>query len=59
MTARSLAHRLATAAVGAGLAVAIGTVLVNPPLVVALVLLLNAGVSIWWGIHVFVTRRPW
>lgn len=56
---KRLAWRLAAACVGGGLLVAVAVVLLNPPLVVGLVLLGNAALAIWWGIHVFVTRRPW
>lgn len=58
-TGKRLAWRLAAACAGGGLLVAIAVVLLNPPIAVTLWLLGNAAVAIWWGIHVFVTRRPW
>lgn len=59
ISAQSLARRIGALAVSGGTALVLGTVLINPPLLLALVLIGNAAVAIWWGIHLFVTRRPW
>lgn len=58
-TGKRLAWRLMLSCVGGGLAVIVAAILLNPPLLVALIMAGNGVVAIWWGIHVFVTRRPW
>lgn len=55
----SYAHRLGSFVAGMGLAIAAVGVLLHPPLAVLLALLGNCAVPVWWGVHVFVTRRPW
>jgi len=58
-TGKRLALRLCAACVGGGLLAIAAAVLLNPPLLLAAILALNGSIAIWWGVHMFITRRPW
>jgi heme A synthase len=54
-----LARRIAAAVLAGAALTGIATVVLNPPLVIALILWGNVAVAVWWAVHLLVTKRPW